>query len=290
MTRTAVIGLGIMGGRIARAIDDGGHEVRGFDPSDAARRAASDAGITACESAEDALAGAELVVLSLPRPEHVLETATGPLAAARGAVVADMSTIDPGTAREAARLLGEHEVTYVDAPVLGRPDKIGAWTLPVGGDEIATALVRSVLEGTAAKHVVRVGEVGAGHAVKVLNNLMFGAINAITAEVLTTCRAAGVDPEVFVSTIADSGAATVSNLFREIAPKMISGDYDPAFSLALLAKDNRLALDLARSVGTPTHLAETVAAVNAEAVAQGLSDLDTGAVHELYRAQVRSQR
>lgn len=234
--------------------------------------------------------GAELAILSVPRPEHVLEAARGPLSTARGAVVADMSTIDPGSAREAARVLASQDVTYVDAPVLGRPDKIGNWTLPTGGPEEAAELVRSVLEGPVAKKVTRVGDVGAGHAVKVLNNLMFGAINAITAEVLTTCKAAGVDPEVFVATVADSGAATVSNLFREIAPKMIAGDFEPAFSLGLLAKDNKLAIELARSVGAPTHLAEIIDRVNSAAMEDGLADRDTGVVQKLYSSQVGAAR
>lgn len=290
MTTTAVIGLGTMGGRIAHSIATGGHEVRGFDPFEGAREAASASGITVFETAEEALQGAELVVISVPRPEHVLASARGALSTAEGAVVADMSTIDPGSAQEASRILAEHHVTYVDAPVLGRPDKIGNWTLPTGGPEEAAELVRSVLEGTVAKQVVRVGDVGAGHAVKVLNNLMFGAINAITAEVLTTCEAAGVDPEVFVSTIADSGAATVSNLFREIAPKMIASDFEPAFALQLLAKDNKLAIDLARSVGAPTHLAESIDRVNTAAMERGLADRDTGAVQELYRSQSGAAR
>lgn len=290
MTLTTVIGLGTMGGRIARSIGAGGHEVRGFDPSEDARKAAATSGITVFDTAEESLEEAELVVISVPRPEHVLASARGPLSSANGAVVADMSTIDPGSAQEAAEILAKHNVTYVDAPVLGRPDKIGNWTLPTGGPEASAALVRSVLEGTVAKRVVRVGDVGAGHAVKVLNNLMFGAINAITAEVLTTCQAAGVNPEVFVTTVADSGAATVSNLFREIAPKMIASDFEPAFALELLAKDNKLAIDLARSVGAPTYLAEIIDRVNAETMELGLAARDTGVVHEYYRSQAGARR
>ncbi|GEK79216.1 NAD(P)-dependent oxidoreductase [Agrococcus baldri] len=283
MTRVTVMGLGTMGGRIARALADVGHEVRGFDPSAAARGATI--GIDVHDDATTALQGAEFVVVSVPRPEHVLETARGPLADARGAVVADLSTIDPGTAREAAALLADRGVAYLDAPVLGRPDRIGAWTLPVGGDTAAVDIARTVLEGAVAKSVVRVGDVGAGSTVKLLNNLMFGAINAVTAEALTICRLAGVDPEVFVRTVAESGAATVSNLFRELAPKLLADDYEPAFMLELLEKDNRLALQLARDLGAAAPVAEAVGAINAAAVELGHGRADTGAVQELYRAR-----
>lgn len=285
MTRATVLGLGTMGGRAAAALVSAGHEVRGFDVSQRAGEAARSAGVAVSESAEEALAGAEVVILSLPRPEHVLAVTAGPLAERSGIVVADLSTIDPASARTAAAQLGSGGVAYVDAPVLGRPDKLGGWTLPAGGQADAVEVVRQLLVGPVARAVPHVGDVGSGSTIKVLNNLMFGAINAVTAEVLHACAAAGLDPEVFVRTVADSGAATVSNLFREIAPKMVAGDYRPAFALDLLAKDNRLALDLARQVGAPAPVAELVDTLNTAAAELGHGGEDTGVLLELYRAR-----
>jgi len=237
------------------------------------------------ETAEEALVGADFVVLSVPRPEHVLETARGALAGAHGATVADLSTIDPETAREAARSLAGNGVRYVDAPVLGRPARIGGWTLPAGGDEADVERVRSVLVPAVATRVTRVGDVGAGSVVKLMANVMFGAINAAAAETLNACRLAGVAPTVFVDTLADSGAAVVSNLFRELGPKMTEGDYSPAFALALLAKDNRLALELFREAGADATLTETLVALEHAAVELGHGDDDTSALLELYRAR-----
>ena len=86
---------------------------------------------------------------------------------------------------------------------------------------------------------------GAAATLKVANNLMFSVINAVTAEALLLAQAAGLDPGVFVDTVVDSGAATVSGLFRSIAPRAVDGDFAPTFSLDLVRKDNDLAVQLA---------------------------------------------
>lgn len=280
----AVLGLGTMGGAVAARAVAQGLAVLGADPSPEARRRAAAAGVTVCEDLAEAASSATTILLSVPRPEHVLSLASGPLqTAVEGTVVADLSTIDPATARAAAGLLAPHGVTYVDAPVLGRPDRCGAWTLVVGGDAATVERVSPVLLRVAAARVARVGDVGAGSVVKVLNNLMFGAINAVTAEALVLCEDQGVDPGVFVDVVAESGAATVSNLFREIAPRMVAGDDDPAFSLSLLTKDNRLAVALAGQTGSPAPVATLVDRINSAAEGQGFGDRDTGVVHRAYR-------
>lgn len=289
MSRVAVIGLGTMGGRVAGKLAVAGHSVSGYDPSRPARDRVESDGVSTYDDETSAISDAGLIVLSLPRPEHVIGVAEGALTKAKpGSIVVDLSTIDPGSARTASSLLSQHGIVYVDAPVLGRPQNCGQWTLPAGGAEGAIETVRGVLEGVVAKTVVRVGDVGAGSVIKVLNNLMFGAINAVTVEVLNTCRLAGVDPETFVTTVADSGAATVSNLFRELGPKLVENDYEPAFSLALLSKDNKLAIDLEGQVGAPSFMASCVDQINTLAMNQGLGARDTGAIQEFYRSITRS--
>ncbi len=221
----------------------------------------------------------------MPKPEHVRALAAEVLVKApAGAIVVDLSTIDPDTSRATARELAEHGVTYIDAPVLGRPATCGSWTLVCGGSEQAVDAVRPDLMATIAATVARVGETGAGSVVKIANNLMFGAINAITAEALTLCERNGVDGQVFVDAVADSGAATVSNLFKENAPKMVRGDDDPAFALELLAKDNRLALQLAVASGSPAPLAEAIVDINETGLSQGLGERDSGALIRAYAA------
>lgn len=279
----SVLGLGTMGGRVAARAVESGLEVVGFDPVEQARERASSAGVKVVASAEECAAAASLVLLSVPRPEHVDGLVDGALrSAGSGSVVADLSTIDPDTARRAATSLSPAGVTYLDAPVLGRPDKVGNWTLVVGGAADVVEAVTPTLLRVAAARVVRVGDTGAGSVVKLLNNLMFGAINAVTAEAIALCRDNGVDPAAFVDTVAGSGAATVSNLFRELAPRIVQGDDDPVFALDLLAKDNRLALALAEASATPAPIAATVDAINDEAVRLGYASRDSGAVFRTY--------
>lgn len=279
----AVLGLGNMGGRSAVRLLGAGASVTGYDPLPAARDRAAESGIAVTDSAAAAVEGADLVLLSLPMPADVLAAARDLLAELPpDTIVVDISTIDPGTAQQTAEVVGASGATYLETPVLGRPEACGQWTLVAGGPEDKVEQVRALLEASIAKAVVRAGDVGSGSTVKLLNNLMFGAINAITSEVLNVARQAGVPPERFVSIVADSGAATVSPLFRHVGSRVPAGDFSPNFGLALLQKDNRLALQLARDVGAPTLVGNSVDQVNTLAAAQDWAADDTAVVYRLY--------
>lgn len=275
-----VVGLGAMGLRIAGALARSGVEVRAHDASAAAMELARAAGLdTASTSAE--LAGCPVVVLSLPTPEVVLGVLADLAAAAREAgdavTVLDTSTIDPESARRAASLMSAAGGRYADCPVLGRPGSIGQWTVPVGGDKHLVAIAERVL-GPTAKRVVGVGPVGTASATKILNNLMLGTINAVTAELLVLAEAAGLDPGTWVDVIMDSGAASVSPLFRDVAVRAVAGDFDPTFSLRLMHKDNALALALADELAIPMIAGRAAQTLNTMALAAGYGEEDSIAV------------
>lgn len=284
----AVIGLGAMGGRAATKLAEAGHRVRGYDPAAEARDAARANGVDPHDSPETALSDARIVLLSLPMPSDVTTFASEFLAGLDSdAVVVDLSTIDPDSAKQAAASIGG---SYLDAPVLGRPDRCGHWTLTVGGDSEAVRRVQPLLENTVAATVAHIGEVGSGSVVKLLNNLMFGAINAVTAEALNVSRRCGVDPETFARVVADSGAATVSGLFRELGTKIPAADFSPTFGLGLLHKDNRLAVDLAESTGSPAFVAHCVDQINTLSMGKDSSHADTAIVYRLYELLSANER
>jgi 3-hydroxyisobutyrate dehydrogenase len=120
-----------------------------------------------------------------------------------------------------------------------------------------------------------VGDSGAANVIKLLNNLMFGAINNITAEILSAARKLGVSPRVVYDTIVDSGAATVSNLFKSIGPKMVDQDFDPVFRVELLYKDMDLGIKMARSAGAVLVVSEGAHKLTEVALAQGYTGQDS---------------
>ncbi|KRF00101.1 hypothetical protein ASG88_11975 [Nocardioides sp. Soil777] len=271
-----VVGLGAMGGAIAAALAaDRRVVVHDPSPEAAARGAAS-----GCEVAPSLAAlgeAVDTVVLSLPDATVVAAVLDVLLAGgAPPTLVVDTSTIGPADSRTQAARCAGRGVAYVDAPVLGRPAAVGRWTVPVGGSSPDQDLA-DLLAPVAAR-VVPVGDVGAGATVKVVNNQMLAIINAGTAEALALAAAAGLDPGVFVDTVIDSGAASVSGLFRDVAPRAVDGDYDPVFSLALMRKDNALAVALAAESGVPVPVSEAALALHTDGVEAGLGARDSIAV------------
>ena len=282
----SVVGAGTMGSQMVQRLLDNGRDVTVFDVSSTARQAAADQGARPAVSAADAASGSEVCILSLPNPADVVGALSGPggvlSADPLPAVIVDTSTVDQRTSQRAFELAAARRVAFVDAPVLGRPDGCGNWTLPVGGEESAIARARPHLE-VLASQIVHVGPVGSGVVVKLLNNLMFAAINAITAECLAGAERLGVSPGIFVETVANSGAASVSNLFLDIGPRIVAADFAPAFTLALLRKDVELATAMLGEVGADTPLSTALGRLNERAAEQGLSELDTSALVQLYR-------
>lgn len=283
--KVGVIGLGTMGGQMVGALLEAGHEVTVYDVSDVAvERAVSDGAKPVGSSAEVG-SSTEVTLLSLPLPAHVVAVVTGDtglLAYPReGLTIVDTSTVDPETSRRLADEAESVGVEYLDAPILGRPDACGRWSLPVGGSPQALATVRSALEPL-AQNISHVGESGTGNTIKLLNSLMFGAINAITVEAFAIAALVGLSPRTFYETVANSDAATVSSLFRELGPKILEEDFSPTFTVDLLHKDNKLALDMVEEAQASVIVGNAVATLNGLGRAAGYQREDTSAMVKVY--------
>lgn len=280
-----LIGIGTMGSRMAANLLKAGYTVVGRDIDPAAEKRAAAMGVEVVDSPARVAEQALIILLSLPMPDDVRTVVCGQdgilTTAKNGQVIVDLSTVDPFSTQRNAAAAAEKGVFYLDSPVLGRPQGCGHWTLPVGGDAKALEVCMPVLKAL-AKKIVRVGDPGHGNIIKLLNNLMFGAINAVTAEIMALCARLGMDPKVLYETIANSGAASVSNLFKELGPKMLQRDFEPLFSVNLLHKDMALAISMAAEKGVPLFVAHSNQLLNEMAKAKGLGSEDTSSVVKLY--------
>jgi 3-hydroxyisobutyrate dehydrogenase-like beta-hydroxyacid dehydrogenase len=282
-----LVGVGTMGTLVALTLVKAGYRVVACDVDPRALQRAQEIGAVPVDYPQNVAEQTEIVILVLPGPPQIEAVVTGDhglLAGAQsGQVIIDMSTVDPATTRRMGARAEGVGISYLDAPILGRPIALGHWVLPVGGDSAIVARCRPVLEVLAHK-IIHVGPLGAGNTLKLLNAMMFSAINAMTAEMMAISMKAGLSPGVLFETIAESQAATVSGLFTEVGAKIVARDFSPIFPIDLLCKDNRLAIAMARACDAPPVLANMVQVLNELASARGLGAEDTSALVKVYEA------
>jgi 3-hydroxyisobutyrate dehydrogenase-like beta-hydroxyacid dehydrogenase len=257
-----VVGLGRMGGPMARRLVEAGFEVVGYDIAGAAGRLPDGAGVAA--SVAVLAAQADAILLSVPDGNASLDVCRRIVAATdrRADTVVDLSTIGIAAARECAALLDTIGVTYVDAPVSGGVAGAtnGTLSMMVGASAPVFEQLEPVLAVLASKRF-RVGDTaGQGQAMKLLNNYASAAALAATCEAAVFGTRLGLDLATVVDVLnASSGrsAASQDKFPRSIVP----GTYDFGFAGALMTKDVSLYLENAAAAGVPHELAEAVAAI-----------------------------
>ena len=281
MTVVGFVGLGNMGRPMARNVLTAGFELVARD-ADPAR--ADEFGGNA--GTPDAFARCDVVVTMLPNDGIVRDALLGwGLAAALkpSAVVVDMSSSNPTATRALGAELG---VALVDAPVSGGVPRAETGTLSImvgSDDEDAVTRALPVLEAL-GDHIFRVGPLGAGHALKALNNYLAAAAYAATAEALAIGQAYGLDPETLISVVNTSTGRSFSSE-HVFAEHVVPGRYATGFMAGLLAKDVAIAADIARSAGIDAPALELVNERWAQAVAEIGPSADHSEAHKPWYAQ-----
>jgi 3-hydroxyisobutyrate dehydrogenase len=267
--KVAFLGLGAIGAPMARHLAPR-YELTVWNRT--ASRAAEFAAANnarAATSPADAVRGATIVITCLPTSrevESLLEGEDGMLGAfADGATLIDCTSGDPATSRRIAARVAERGVGFVDAPVSGGVSGAmkGTLTIMCGGDEATMARARPILEGFGEK-IVLCGPVGAGHAVKAVNQAMLGIHIWSLSEGLVALQKAGVSTEIALDVInASSGRSNSSmNLFPE---RVMTRAFPRTFKLALMDKDVRIAADFAREHGVSSPLLQLASELLREA-------------------------
>ena len=262
MAKIAFIGLGHMGGGMAPNLAKAGHEVRAFDLVPEAVEKAAQGGCSPAASAAEAVKGADVVITMLPAAQHVRAVYEKDVApnAAKGALLIDCSTIDVASAREVGEAMKGQGFEFLDAPVSGgiAAAASGNLTFMVGGTDAEFEKAQTFLDPM-AKAVIHAGQLGAGQAAKICNNMILGATMAATCEAFVLAQKLGLDPQVFFDI--SSKASGQSWSMTSYAPVPGVGpdtpadhDYEGGFAAALMLKDLKLAADAARSVGAYTPM------------------------------------
>ena len=232
-----------MGQPMAANLARAGFDVRSYDLKGHGNRA----------SIREAAEGVEALVTMLPDGDAVREAVLEALPALPAqAVVIDMSSSDPAATRALLPALRAKGVQIIDAPVSGAIAKAkdGTLAIMVGGDAAILERVRAVLRAMGSD-IFHVGPLGAGHAVKALNNYLGAAGTLAGFEVLLVARAFGLDPQVMLEAI-NASTGRNSTTERKIPQQVLTGAFASGFKLALMAKDVGIAAGLARDLGVET--------------------------------------
>ena len=264
MTSVAFLGLGAIGTPMAGHLAAGAFDLVVWNRTAAKADAFAKAHeVRVARSPAEAARGCEVVIACLPSSrevESIVDGDDGLLAGLEpGSVFVDCTSGDPATSRRIAAQLSARDVRFLDAPVSGGVGGAvkGALTVMVGGALSVLEEVRPVLASFAAK-IVHCGPVGAGDAVKAVNNALLAVHILTTAEGLATLAKAGVDAAVALDVI--NGSSGRSNTSQNLFPERVIGRAFPrTFRLALLDKDIGIAADVAREHGVPTPVIQLAA-------------------------------
>ncbi|MGP4014751.1 NAD(P)-dependent oxidoreductase [Saccharopolyspora sp. 5N708] len=262
------IGLGNMGTPMVRRLVEAGYTVRGFDTDPAARDRIAGLGAEPVAELAAVTEGAAAILLMLPSSdvvEHVLDEAGLLDAATPGTVLVDMGSSRPHSTRMLADRAAGRDLRMVDAPVSGGVGgaEAGTLTIMVGGAAEDVARVRPPLDCLGGK-VTHVGGIGAGHALKALNNLMSATHLLVSSEALLAGREFGLDPAVMLEVV--NGSSGRSGSTEAKWPNFVlPGTFDSGFGLRLMLKDMRIAVDLAEETGWPALLGEAAVELWAKA-------------------------
>lgn len=278
------VGVGSIGRPMCLNIAKGGFRVVAYDASPGARARLGGTNVEIAGSLVEVARAAEACVLSLPNSGVVEEVVFGEggllEGLSEGDVVVDTSSSRPSSTREVARRLAERGVGMLDAPVSGGVLRAETGDLAVmaGGEPEVLEGCRAVLE-TFSGEVFYVGESGAGHMAKAVNNLVSATTLASAAEAVLLGERAGLDPEKLVEIINASSGRSASTEVK-FPRYVLNRAFEDGFAISLMNKDVKIALEAASELGFPTVMGSAVGQVWQAAVAQGFGGKGHTAIYE----------
>lgn len=259
--KVGFIGLGIMGRPMSKNLLKAGYDLTVFDFNKQAVEDVVAAGAKAANSGKEVGKNVDVLITMLPNSPHVKSALFEVNGAAeglkKGAVVIDMSSINPVESQNIAKKLSELEIEFLDAPVSGGEPKAidGTISVMVGGKQEIFDKYYDLIKSMAGS-VVRVGDVGAGNTTKLANQMIVALNIAALSEAFVLCEKANVDPQLVFDAI--KGGLAGSTVMNAKAPMMINRNFEPGFRIELHIKDLQNALDTSHAINVSLPLTSQV--------------------------------
>jgi len=279
-----IVGLGIMGGAIARNLLDRGWRVIGFDTDPARRTELAQAGVAIASDVRELAGKVAIIMTSLPTPEAVESVAHAIAGSGQPSrVVIELSTLSLADKLRFEAILNKAGHIALDCPLSGTGAQAKARDLVVyaSGDSAAIANCMTLFADF-AKQSADLGTFGNGSRMKFIANHLVAINNVATAEAMVLAQRAGLDPKMVVDMVGPGAGG--SRMFQMRAPMMVQGVYEPAtMRVSTWKKDMAIIAEFANDVGCATPMFTLTEPVYAEALAMGLGDEDTAAVFEVLK-------
>ena len=295
MAKIGFIGLGIMGKPMAKNLLKAGHEVVVYDIVPAGVTELVAAGAKAAASSKAVAEQCNFIITIVPNSPHVKAAIFGPNGVAegikKGALVVDMSSIDPTVSKEVGAELAKKGVRFVDAPVSGGEPKAidGTLSIMCGGAKADFDEALPILKCMGAS-VVLCGAIGAGNVTKMANQIVVALNIAALSEAMVLATKSGVDPQLVFDAI--KGGLAGSTVMNAKAPMMLDRNIKPGFRINLHIKDLDNAMAAGHAVGVPLPLTGQAREIMTSLKVDGMGDADHSAIVRFYEklAQVEVKK
>ena len=293
--KVGVIGLGMMGSRMAIRLLNTGHQISVYNRDMAkARVFAKVNGVTLLKTPKDMALTCDFILICITDFDAVKEVCFGKngIVAARRKqiIIANSSTISPEQSKYCAKQLRQNEIDLIEIPVMGGPAAAekGQLVPIVSGPKAAFLKVKPIIDKL-AKSVFYIGEdAGSANVVKLALNLNIALIASALSEGIILVKAADIKPEIFIKIINSTYFKT--GLSKNKGPKMVKNDFEPSFYLKNMLKDLELTTSTSQSIGVSLPLASIAQQIYREANNMGYSNLDYTAVMQYLERDYRRKR
>jgi putative dehydrogenase len=282
-----IIGLGIMGGAIARNLIERGWHVVGFDTDSAKCAELAEAGVAVVEGVAHVVRNTPIIMTSLPTPSAVESVATQIADSGESQrIVVELSTLTLADKLRFEAILKKAGHIALDCPLsgTGAQAKMRDLIVYASGDSAAIAKC-SQLFADFGKQSADLGAYGNGSRMKFVANHLVAIHNVATAEAMILAERAGLDPKLVVEMVGPGAGG--SRMFQMRAPMMVEGKYEPAtMKVSTWKKDMAIIAEFADDVGVETPMFTLTQPVYTQAMTMGLGDQDTAAVFEVLKRNI----